>query len=83
LTNPTGLVYISTVKLTIKTVNRAISSTGLELVRGKGYFYFVAASGDAVDVDSIPVFSINHLTLSRWIEEAEDAAFQHNKKNTQ
>lgn len=60
--------------LTLKKVNDAIKAAGIkaELVKGKGYFYFVG-SEVRDDADGVYVYSLNELDLARWIEEARDA----------
>lgn len=57
-----------------RTINKALAAKGIkaELIKGEGYFYFI---GDDVDcnVDGVYVFSLNELTLDRWIDEAVSA----------
>ena len=59
---------------TLATVNKAIAAAGIpaELVKGKGYFYFV---GDTVDtsVPGVYVNALNELSVESWIEEAKAA----------
>jgi len=60
--------------LTLKQVSRAISEAlggDYELVKGNGYFYIWG--GDAPDwmTSTIPVYTLNQLTLDQWIEAAK------------
>ena len=58
--------------LTIAQVNKAIESLGeIELVKGRGYFYFV---GESVSVDASGVYvnAIGQLTLEQWVNEAKE-----------
>ena len=60
--------------LTMKRVNQALTAKygeGIELVRGEGYFYFM---GNLVpSMPSVFVYRLNHLSLDRWLYEAEAA----------
>lgn len=58
----------------IRTVNKAIADTGLELVRGEGYFYFVGDGSENLYTDSVMVYRINHLRLETWIKIAKSYA---------
>lgn len=58
-------------------VNKAIQKAGMqeiELVKGKGYFYFI---GDNVDLSkpSVYVYKVNDLTMDQWIQEAKERYF--------
>lgn len=62
-------------KFTIRTINNLISSNaiGLELVKGKGYFYFVPRNPDILIHDSsVIVYRLNHLSPAQWLEEARE-----------
>jgi hypothetical protein len=56
---------------TLSQINDEISNLGdIELVKGKGYFYFIGLS---VCVHAIGVYvnSVKDLTLQQWVEEAK------------
>ena len=57
-----------------KQVDRAIRATGLEIIRGQGYFYFLDIKTGHQAGESVPVCYFYHLKLSRWLAEAEEAA---------
>tara|TARA_R100001463_G_C3391043_1_gene206879 strand:- start:264 stop:512 length:249 start_codon:yes stop_codon:yes gene_type:complete len=68
--------------LTLKKINKAIASYGYELVRGKGYFYFVPLNDNYASLDlgeyngepqseSVYVYRLNHITLESWVDELE------------
>lgn len=65
--------------MTTKKINKAISHLSLQIAggRGEGYFYFVHTTEGALEADSVMVPALNHLPLSRWCEEAEEAWQQH------
>ena len=56
----------------IPSVNRALKEAGIhgELVRGKGYFYFVGDSFYWSAGTSVWVFRVTDLSIDQWIEEA-------------
>lgn len=56
--------------LRLSTVNKELKRLGYkyELVKGEGYFYFV---GEDNDLTSVYVYTLNDLTLDRWVEELE------------
>ena len=57
-------------KPTLNKVNEAIAYYGVELVKGKGYFYF-ADTGSRYVADSIPsVYStrLTTMSLEKWVE---------------
>jgi hypothetical protein len=58
-------------RVTAATVNKELKRIGAEhrLVRGDGYYYFT--EGDAFEwvQNSVYVYSADHLTLERWMEE--------------
>lgn len=59
--------------MTIRRVNRAIRHTNLELVRGEGYHYFVDLTSQSTVGESVMVCCTKHLSLERWVQEAESA----------
>ena len=63
--------------MTSRAINRAIKHTDLTLVytRGDGYFYFIDPEGNQCG-ESVLVCYLNHLSLDRWVEEAEGAAIE-------
>ena len=67
--------------MTKKIINKAISYLGLEIVghRGDGYFYFCDLKEGHQVGDSVLVCYLNQLTLSQWIQEAEQAELQYLK----
>jgi len=59
--------------MTVDKINRAIKHLNLEIVRGRGYSYFLElGTGNQVG-ESVPVCYLNALTLERWVEEAKGA----------
>jgi hypothetical protein len=58
-------------RTTIAKVNAALKAAGhdAELVRGRGYFYFV--STPALTEDSVNVFHLGALTVDEWVAEYE------------
>tara|TARA_R110000744_G_scaffold305007_1_gene413350 strand:- start:5101 stop:5331 length:231 start_codon:yes stop_codon:yes gene_type:complete len=59
--------------MTVKRINHAIRHTGLEIVRGDGYQYFLDWEGDQVG-DAVMVCYLNQMSLERWVEQAEETA---------
>lgn len=58
----------------IAQVDRAIKHLGLELVRGRGYFYFISMDPAVGQVgESIMVCYLKQQTLARWISDAKNA----------
>jgi hypothetical protein len=60
----------------IKDVNAHIAQFGVELVRGKGYFYFADITDEPV-ADKIPsVYTpyLRSMTFRQWYEHVEKAA---------
>ena len=66
--------------ITLKKVNREILKYGYELVKGKGYFYFIPINTNfkclslgednyQPQSESVYVYRLNHLTLESWIDE--------------
>jgi|DEB0MinimDraft_6_1074348.scaffolds.fasta_scaffold14713_2 hypothetical protein len=58
--------------LTLKKVNAAIQKIedGWELVKGEGYFYWVHPTDlSYLDLSTVSVYRLNHLTLDQWIDE--------------
>jgi hypothetical protein len=60
----------------LRTVNNAFSAAKLpiELVRGKGYLYFVYDDGEKYDTLSVMVPRLNDLALAQWIAEGKEFA---------
>jgi hypothetical protein len=64
-------------RLTLKTVNKAIAAEGLGvmLVKGEGYFYWLDANNEAlINAESVMVYALNHVDLAFWLREAREAA---------
>ena len=58
--------------MTKKRINKAIAHLGLEVVgNGDGYFYFCDLESGAQVGESVMVCYLKHLTLDRWVGEAE------------
>ena len=65
--------------LTLKKINKLIAPRGYELVRGKGYFYFVPLDPYNSSTPSFfeegvyhnGLILLNDLTLEQWVEELE------------
>lgn len=63
-------------------VDRAIKHLGVEIIRGRGYFYFVSLDPAIGQVgDSIYICYLNQQSLARWIKDAESAVKENNLKN--
>jgi len=60
----------------LRTVNNVFSASKLkvELVKGKGYFYFVYDDGKKYNTLTVPVYKLNELTLAQWVEEGKQFA---------
>lgn len=58
--------------MTTNKINNAIAPLGLEIVRGKGYVYFVNDIGAQVG-ESLMIPYLCQLTLSQWIDRAQYA----------
>ena len=60
---------------TLKTINKAIATYGVELVKGNGYFYFADTTSENV-ADSIPSVYSMHLrgmSLDQWVNHVSEA----------
>ena len=58
-------------RATMNLVNMEIASKGIELAKGKDYFFFAAIDGAPADVNipaSVYVSKIRDLTLEEWVE---------------
>jgi len=58
-----------------KSVIKAIGDPRLELVAGKGYWYFVfndIRKNNLFDTQSVMVMRLSDLSQERWIEEGKD-----------
>ena len=60
---------------TIKNVNASLAASGipLELVRGKGYHYFIYDCDGAYDTYSVMVYRTSQVTIKGWLEYAQEA----------
>jgi hypothetical protein len=58
-------------RLNLKLVNEELGRRGYdaELAKGRGYFFFRAGEADEWIDSTVPVRTINTLTLKKWIEE--------------
>lgn len=63
-------------RVTINLVNAAIADRGYEIVKGYGYWYFVALPDrqelPVLDDSMVCVVQLNALTLERWVSELDD-----------
>lgn len=61
-------------RVTIRAVNAAIAAAGLsaELVRGRGYFYFIGADVERAPATSVLVYHLSALTVDGWLRELRD-----------
>ena len=63
-------------------VDRAIKHLGVEIIRARGYFYFVSLDPAVGPVgDSVYMCYLNQQSLARWISDAKNAVKQHELKN--
>lgn len=67
------------IMLTLRKINEAVSSTGLELVRGTGYFYVSGENVERLPETIIYAFRINHLSLEQWVCRISEKAEQLNQ----
>jgi len=60
----------------LRTVNNVFSASKLplELVKGKGYLYFVFDDGKRYDTLSVMVARLNDLSLAQWVDEGKQFA---------
>jgi len=58
-------------RLTLRRINAAIAAIGgrEQLVRGKGYFYFVGGNAASWPRSGVYVYRLNALTLDQWLAE--------------
>ena len=49
---------------------------GLELVKGKGYFYWVTTNGNPSNIESVMVYAFCHADEKFWMMELKDALEQ-------
>lgn len=62
-------------KITAKTVEKEIKKQfgyDVNLINGRGYFYFIDDDGNSLDswsTTSVMVNSLNQLSLEQWVEE--------------
>ena len=61
---------------TLNKVNEALAEHGVELVKGKDYFYFADLPGSlhyrAIGIPSVMSNVLRCMTLEEWVEYAED-----------
>lgn len=60
-------------RTTLAAVNKALAAAGIdaELVKGRGYFYFVGSDMDYAEEQGVyGVFRLSDLSVSQWVEEA-------------
>jgi len=55
--------------INLSTVNRALAQYNVQLVRGKGYFYFDGPGTERWAATAVYVNSLNQLSLEQWIDE--------------
>ena len=67
--------------MTLNQINKALKERGYtaELVKGKGYFYFVGNGLNCAASTSVMVNSVNQLSIDEWIKECEDLYNRVNK----
>lgn len=55
--------------ITLRAVNRAIRAAGYdaELVRGRGYFYFIGPAVERATHTGVVVFRLNQLDAAGWV----------------
>ncbi len=70
-------VSLDTLAKSVAQVDRAIRHLGVELIRGRGYFYFVSLDPAVGQVgESIMVCYLNQLTLAQWVACAKNATME-------
>ncbi|AFB83329.1 hypothetical protein PSV3_00171 [Septimatrevirus PSV32] len=60
-------------RTTLAAVNKALAAAGIdaELVKGRGYFYFVGSDMDYAEEQGVyGVFRLSDLSVTQWVEEA-------------
>lgn len=60
-------------RTTLAAVNKALAAAGIdaELVKGRGYFYFVGSDMDYAEEQGVyGVFRLSDLSVSQWVEES-------------
>ena len=60
-----------TPRVTVKNINAAIATHGVEIVKGCGYFYFAALPGapmDQPEIDSVYTMRLSDLTFAEWVD---------------
>ena len=58
--------------MNIKEFNVIAGQTGLELVKGEGYFYWADHKHNA-DIPSVYVSAFSHLSAESWLQELNEA----------
>ena len=71
---------------TLKKINEYLQSKvpGIELVKGRGYFYFAdtpASESCAFPPDSICIYALNHQSLDEWKKDMDRAVKQFKERN--
>ena len=60
--------------VTINQINKALKAAGIdkvELVKGKGYFYFVGDGLPSVSNASVNVYRLKQLSIEQWVDECK------------
>lgn len=58
-------------RLTLKAINAELTALGdVQLVRGKGYYYFIGSLVASAYSTSVMVNTLNQLSLDQWLAEA-------------
>jgi hypothetical protein len=60
-----------------KDINKAIKHLGVQIVRGRGYQYFIDLDTEDQIGESVYVCYLNHLSLEEWVERAQMARSEH------
>ena len=59
----------------LRTINRILREEypNIELVKGKGYFYFIFDDGGKkYETLSVMVYALNQMSLERWLSDGRD-----------
>ena len=67
--------------MTVKRINAAIKHLNLEIIKGRGYVYFLDLTTGYQVGGSVHICYLNHVSLERWIEEAAEARKDEVSKN--
>ena len=64
-------------RFSIKQINAAIAPLGVELIKGKGYFYLLdLETGEQVG-ESIMIYALNHASLEWWLSNIKPEVERH------